>query len=69
MAHDLVIRNGTVYDGTGGAPVVTDVGITGDTITITAPLPEHMARTWQMLDWREADVPADPFDDDAWEEL
>jgi 23S rRNA pseudouridine955/2504/2580 synthase len=43
--------------------------ITGDTITITAPLPEHMARTWQMLDWREADVPADPFDDDAWEEL
>ncbi len=43
--------------------------ITGDTVTITAPLPEHMARTWAMLDWREADVPADPFEEDAWENL
>jgi 23S rRNA pseudouridine955/2504/2580 synthase len=38
--------------------------ITGQEITITAPLPEHMARTWKMLDWREADVPADPFTDE-----
>jgi len=37
---------------------------TGGTITVTAPLPEHMRRTWEMFDWREADVPADPFDED-----
>jgi 23S rRNA pseudouridine955/2504/2580 synthase len=39
--------------------------MTGADLTITAPLPEHMARTWQLLDWRAADVPADPFDEDA----
>ncbi len=37
---------------------------TGGTITVTAPLPEHMRRTWEMFDWREADVPADPFEED-----
>ena len=31
-------------------------------MTFTAPLPEHMARTWKMLDWNETDVPADPFE-------
>jgi 23S rRNA pseudouridine955/2504/2580 synthase len=35
--------------------------ITGQEVTITAPLPEHMARTWKTLEWREADVPEDPF--------
>ncbi len=30
-------------------------------MTFTAPLPEHMARTWKTLDWGENDVPADPF--------
>jgi 23S rRNA pseudouridine955/2504/2580 synthase len=39
--------------------------ITGDTVTITAPLPEHMARTWKTLEWREVDAPADPFDESA----
>ena len=39
--------------------------ITGDTVTITAPLPEHMARTWKTLEWRESDAPADPFDEGA----
>lgn len=29
---DVVIRNGTVYDGTGTAPVVLDIGINADTI-------------------------------------
>jgi 23S rRNA pseudouridine955/2504/2580 synthase len=38
--------------------------ITGAEVTITAPLPEHMQRTWSMFDWREADVPADPFADE-----
>jgi 23S rRNA pseudouridine955/2504/2580 synthase len=31
-------------------------------MTFTAPLPEHMARTWAALDWKEDDVPADPFE-------
>ncbi|MFN4193970.1 MAG: RluA family pseudouridine synthase [Tabrizicola sp.] len=31
-------------------------------MTFTAPLPEHMARTWKLLDWKETDVPADPFE-------
>ncbi|WP_347267390.1 RluA family pseudouridine synthase [Paracoccus sp. (in: a-proteobacteria)] len=30
-------------------------------ITITAPLPEHMVRTWATLGWSENDVPEDPF--------
>jgi len=30
-------------------------------MTFTAPLPDHMARTWKALDWNEKDVPADPF--------
>jgi 23S rRNA pseudouridine955/2504/2580 synthase len=35
--------------------------ITKAMMTFTAPLPEHMARTWKTLDWNETDVPADPF--------
>ncbi len=35
--------------------------ITKETVTFTAPLPDHMARTWAALDWKEDDVPADPF--------
>jgi 23S rRNA pseudouridine955/2504/2580 synthase len=30
-------------------------------MTFTAPLPDHMARTWKLMDWKETDVPADPF--------
>ncbi len=44
MSHDLVIRNGTVYDGTGGSPVTADVGITGDTITTVGPIAEPGVR-------------------------
>lgn len=40
-----------------------DHPITGKRITLTAPLPEHMARTWKTLGWSERDVPADPFED------
>lgn len=36
--------------------------ITKVLLTFTAPLPEHMARTWKLLDWKEDDVPADPFE-------
>ena len=31
-SYDTVIRNGTVYDGTGSAPVVADIAIAGDSI-------------------------------------
>ena len=37
--------------------------ITGKPVTIEAPLPPHMARSWATLGWRETDVPADPFRD------
>lgn len=38
-----------------------DHPITGRRITLTAPLPEHMKRTWATFGWSEADVPEDPF--------
>jgi 23S rRNA pseudouridine955/2504/2580 synthase len=37
--------------------------VTGSKVTITAPLPEHMQRTWGFLQWDPRDVPADPFED------
>ena len=37
--------------------------VTGARLTITAPLPEHMERTWEFLQWKPRDVPADPFED------
>ncbi|MDP3263996.1 MAG: RluA family pseudouridine synthase [Tabrizicola sp.] len=36
--------------------------ITKKMLTFEAPLPEHMARTWKLMDWKETDVPADPFE-------
>ena len=39
--------------------------VTGASIKLTASLPEHMARTWEMMEWNPADVPVDPFDEDA----
>ncbi|QBF30139.1 RluA family pseudouridine synthase [Thalassococcus sp. S3] len=30
---------------------------------LTAPLPEHMARTWETFQWHASDVPDDPFED------
>jgi 23S rRNA pseudouridine955/2504/2580 synthase len=35
----------------------------GGLLTVTAPLPEHMARTWATMGWRETDAPDDPWDD------
>lgn len=37
--------------------------ITGAILSLTAPLPDHMARTWQEFDWHASDVPDDPFED------
>lgn len=39
--------------------------VTGARLTLTAPLPPHMRRTWDMLGWDEAEVPADPFEEAA----
>ena len=36
----------------------------GDRLTLTAPLPDHMVRTWRMLDWCVQDAPDDPFRDE-----
>lgn len=47
---DLVLRGGTVVDGTGGAPIVTDVGIRGDRIVAVARLGDADAR--RVLDVR-----------------
>ena len=38
--------------------------MTGTRLTFTAPLPEHMARTWDTLGWDPRDVPEDPFEDE-----
>ena len=35
---DLILRGGTVYDGTGGAPFAADIGVTGDTLTAIGDL-------------------------------
>ena len=35
---------------------------TGRPLTITAPLPEHMARTWDLFGWRPSETPDDPFE-------
>jgi 23S rRNA pseudouridine955/2504/2580 synthase len=35
--------------------------VTKAPITFTAPLPEHMVRTFRTLGWHEGEVPADPF--------
>lgn len=40
-----------------------DHPITGKRITLTAPLPDHMKRTWATVGWTESDAPADPFDE------
>ena len=37
--------------------------VTGRPLTVTAELPEHMARTWSLFGWRPEDAPADPFEE------
>ncbi len=43
--YDVIIRGGHVYDGTGGAPTVADIGIQADTITIIGNLSGKSAST------------------------
>lgn len=44
--------------------IAFDHPVTGRRMTLTAPMPEHMKETWDMLGWDIADAPADPFDPD-----
>ncbi len=39
--------------------------ITKKMITLEAPLPDHMAKTWNFVGWNPKDAPIDPFDPDA----
>ena len=43
-AYDVVIRGGTIYDGSGGAPYVGDVAISGDRIEAVLPRAAAEAR-------------------------
>jgi N-acyl-D-amino-acid deacylase len=44
-SFDVVIRGGTIYDGSGGAPLVGDVAISGDTIQAVGDLKQDTGRT------------------------
>ncbi len=43
--YDVIIRNGTVYDGTGGPPRRADVGILGDRVAAIGSLAHAKAKT------------------------
>ncbi|MDG2026139.1 MAG: amidohydrolase family protein [Acidimicrobiales bacterium] len=45
MAHDLIIRNGTVHDGTGAAAVEADIAIDGDRVTAIGDLADATAES------------------------
>ena len=36
--YDVILRNGTVYDGSGATPIIADVGISNDTIAVIGDL-------------------------------
>jgi N-acyl-D-amino-acid deacylase len=69
---DVVIRGGTVYDGSGNPPVVADVGLVGETIAAVAPELGRAAREIDahglavapgfinMLSWAAETLIADP---------
>ncbi len=38
--------------------------MTGAQLTLIAPMPAHMAKTWETLGWDPRDVPADPFEEE-----
>jgi N-acyl-D-amino-acid deacylase len=45
-SYNVLIRGGTIYDGSGGTPYVGDVGIRGDRIVYVGPhAPGRAART------------------------
>ena len=44
MTYDLILRHGTVYDGSGNAPFIGDVAIHQDTIAAVGKLDEAHGR-------------------------
>lgn len=42
---DIIIRQGTIYDGSGNKPFVDDIGINADTIAFIGDLSEAIAKT------------------------
>ena len=71
--YDTVIRGGTVYDGSGGAPYTGDVGLRGDRIAYVGPSLDGAARKEidatglavapgfiNMLSWANESLIADP---------
>ena len=45
QGYDVIIRGGTVYDGSGGRPVKADVAITGDKVVKIGKLKASDAKT------------------------
>lgn len=43
--YDVIIRNGTVYDGSGNAPIKGDVGINADTVAVIGDLSNAIGKT------------------------
>ncbi|WP_118133760.1 RluA family pseudouridine synthase [Oceanicella sp. SM1341] len=43
--------------------IALDHPVTGQRISFTAPLPEHMARTWEFFGWDPREAAADPFEE------
>ena len=43
--YDLVVRGGTIYDGSGGAPFTGDVAVRGDRIAYVGPRAPGAGRT------------------------
>ncbi|HOK77516.1 MAG TPA: hypothetical protein PLW35_07315, partial [Verrucomicrobiota bacterium] len=41
QSYDLVLRNGTIYDGSGNAPFVADVAVSGDKIAEIGSIPAN----------------------------
>ena len=44
--------------------ITIDHPSSGARLNLTAPLPEHMARTWEFFGWQAGDHAGDPFEDD-----
>jgi N-acyl-D-amino-acid deacylase len=45
VEYDVLIRNGTIYDGSGGAPVMGDVAINGETVVAVGAIGAAKGRT------------------------
>ena len=50
MAFDVIIRDGTVIDGTGAAPMKADIGIAGERITTVGDIPSSASDSTQTID-------------------